>query len=77
MTWCRRRRGPRCPGPGPAACAADGNGVEPVGADESVIRRARHNFYRVKRPGDTGIRYHGPPSIRLANLPATVRINLV
>jgi hypothetical protein len=26
-----------------------------------VIRRARHNSYRVKRAGDTGIRYHGPP----------------
>ena len=34
-----------------------------------VIRRARHNSYRVKRPGDTGTRYHGPPTIRLVNLP--------
>jgi hypothetical protein len=41
-----------------------------------VIRRARHNSYRVKRPGDTGIRYHGPPTIRLVNLPTTVMINL-
>ena len=41
-----------------------------------VIRRARHNSYRVKRPGDTGTRYHGPPTIRLVNLPATVMINL-
>jgi hypothetical protein len=41
-----------------------------------VVRRARHNSYRVKRPGDTGIRYHGPPAIRLVNLPATVVINL-
>ena len=31
---------------------------------------------RVKRPGDTGNRYHGPPTIRLVNLPATVMINL-
>jgi Bacterial TniB protein len=23
-----------------------------------VVRRARHNSYRVKRPGDTGTRYH-------------------
>jgi hypothetical protein len=41
-----------------------------------VVRPARHNSYRVKRPGDTGIRYHGPPTIRLVNLPATVMINL-
>ena len=41
-----------------------------------VVRRARHNSYRVKRPGDTGIRYHGPPTIGLVNLPATVMINL-
>jgi len=41
-----------------------------------VVRRARHNSYRVKRPGDTGTRYHGPPTIRLVNLPATVMINL-
>ena len=33
-----------------------------------VVRRARHNSYRVKRPGDTGTRYHGPPTIRLVNL---------
>jgi hypothetical protein len=36
-----------------------------------IRRRARHNSYRVKRPGDTGTRYHGPPTIRLVNLPAT------
>ena len=41
-----------------------------------VIRRARHNSYRVKRPGDTSTRYHGSPIIRLVNLPATVMINL-
>jgi hypothetical protein len=35
-----------------------------------VIRRARHNSYRVKRPGDTGTRYHGPPTTRLVNLPS-------
>jgi hypothetical protein len=33
-----------------------------------VVRRARHNSYRVKRPGDTGTRYHGPPAIRLVSL---------
>jgi hypothetical protein len=42
-----------------------------------VIRRARHNSYRVKRPGDTGTRYHAPPTIRLANpRPQPVMINL-
>jgi hypothetical protein len=42
-----------------------------------VIRRARHNSYRVKRPGDTGTRYHGPPTIRLVNLrPQAAMINL-
>jgi hypothetical protein len=33
-----------------------------------VVKRARHNSYRVKRPGDTGVRHHGPPAIRLVNL---------
>ena len=32
-----------------------------------VIKRARHNSYRVKRPGDTGIRHDRPATIRLAN----------
>ncbi len=41
-----------------------------------MIRRARHSSHRVKRLGDTGTRYHGPPTIRLVNLPATVMINL-
>lgn len=30
-----------------------------------VIKRARHNAYRVKKPGDHGTRHHGPPAIRL------------
>ena len=41
-----------------------------------VVRRARHNSYRVKRPGDTGTRYHGPPTIRLVSLPAAAVISL-
>jgi hypothetical protein len=41
-----------------------------------VVRRARHNSYRVKRPGDTGTRYHGPPTIKLVNLPVMAMINL-
>jgi len=36
-----------------------------------VVRRARYNCYWVKRPGDTGTRYHGPPTLRLVNLSAT------
>jgi hypothetical protein len=31
-----------------------------------VVKRCRHNTYRVKRPGDTGTRHDGPPAIRLA-----------
>jgi hypothetical protein len=42
-----------------------------------VVRRARHNSYLVKRPRDTGTRYHGPPTIRLVNLRSPpVMINL-
>jgi hypothetical protein len=32
-----------------------------------VIKRARHNAYRVKKPGDHGTRHHGPPTIRLVS----------
>lgn len=32
-----------------------------------VVKRARHNHYRVKKPGDHGIRHDGPPTIQLAN----------
>ena len=32
-----------------------------------VIKRGRHNRYRVKKPGDHGTRHHGPPTIKLAN----------
>ena len=42
-----------------------------------VVKRARHNSYRVKRPGDTGTRHPGPPTIRLVNLrPEPAMINL-
>ncbi|GAA1015213.1 hypothetical protein Aple_068410 [Acrocarpospora pleiomorpha] len=34
-----------------------------------VVKRARHNSYRVKRPGDAGVRHDGPAVIYLANLP--------
>jgi hypothetical protein len=32
-----------------------------------MVKRARHNSYRVKRPGDTGIRHAGPAIVCLAN----------
>ncbi len=32
-----------------------------------VVKRARHNSYRVKKPGDHGTRHDGPPTIHLAN----------
>ncbi|MDQ6748740.1 MAG: hypothetical protein M3010_11635 [Candidatus Dormibacteraeota bacterium] len=42
-----------------------------------VVRRARHNSYPIKKPGDTGIRHRGPPTIRLVNLrppPAMIKL---
>jgi hypothetical protein len=33
-----------------------------------VVKRARHNHYRVKKPADTGTRHPGPATIKLANL---------
>jgi hypothetical protein len=32
-----------------------------------VIKRGRHNAYRVKKPGDHGTRHDRAPTIRLAN----------
>jgi hypothetical protein len=32
-----------------------------------VIKRARHNSYRVKRPSDHGTRHPGPATISLVN----------
>jgi hypothetical protein len=32
-----------------------------------VVKRGRHNSYRVKKPGDHGTSHDGPPTIRLAN----------
>jgi len=34
-----------------------------------VVKRARHNSYRVKRPGDKGTRHDRPATIVLVNLP--------
>jgi hypothetical protein len=33
-----------------------------------VVKRARHNQYRVKKETDTGTRHHGPATITLVNL---------
>jgi hypothetical protein len=33
-----------------------------------VVKRGRHNSYRVKKPADTGTRHNGPPTVRLANV---------
>jgi hypothetical protein len=33
-----------------------------------VVKRARHNSYRVKRPADHGICHTGPATIKLVNL---------
>jgi hypothetical protein len=32
-----------------------------------VVKRGRHNAYRVKKPGDHGTRHDSPPTIQLAN----------
>jgi hypothetical protein len=32
-----------------------------------VVKRTRHNSYRVKRPGDPGTRHTGPATIELIN----------
>jgi hypothetical protein len=42
-----------------------------------VVKRARHNSYRVKKPGDTGTRHQGPATIRLANPVLTGRPNMI
>jgi hypothetical protein len=34
-----------------------------------VVKRPRHNSYRVKKPGDHGQRHRAPPTISLVNLP--------
>jgi hypothetical protein len=32
-----------------------------------AVKRARHNSYRVRKPGDKGTRHAGPPTIVLVN----------
>jgi hypothetical protein len=43
-----------------------------------VVKRARHNSYRVKRSGDIGVRHDGPPTIQLLHHTqpsTTIKIN--
>ena len=35
-----------------------------------VIKRARHNSYRVKRPSDVAVTHISPPTIKIEGLPA-------
>jgi hypothetical protein len=37
-----------------------------------VVKRARHNHYPVKKPGQHGTRHDAPPAVKLAN-PALTR----
>ena len=39
-----------------------------TGPTPRVIKRARRNSYRVRRPGDHGTRHGGPATIKLVNL---------
>jgi hypothetical protein len=39
-----------------------------------VVKRARHNSYRVKKPGQHGTRHEAPATIKLVN-PALTRDN--
>jgi hypothetical protein len=32
-----------------------------------VVKRARHNHYAVKKPGQHGTRHDAPPTVRLCN----------
>jgi hypothetical protein len=50
---------------------AGGRGLNPPRRPRSyprVVKRARHNSYRVKRPGDVGTRHVEPATIDLVNL---------
>lgn len=33
-----------------------------------VVKRSRHNHYRVKAPTDTGTRHDGPPAVVIAKV---------
>src|ERR1022692_4956356 len=75
----RGGRGPADRDPGVVGVLTSPRNLNPARRHRSyprVVRRARHNSYRVKRPRDTGTRYPGPPAIKLVNLPATAMVNL-
>jgi hypothetical protein len=40
-----------------------------------VVRRARHNHYAVKKPGQHSTRHDAPPTVKLSN-PALIRENI-
>ena len=45
--------------------------LNPVRKDRTyprVVKRARHNSYRVKRPSDKIIRHDGPPELHLISV---------
>jgi hypothetical protein len=45
--------------------------INPERRDRSyprVVKRARHNNYRVKKPGETGTRHPGPPTIKIRTI---------
>ena len=53
------------------ACITKKKNLNPKRRDRTyprVVKRARHNSYRIKRPGDHGIRHPGPATISLVNL---------
>jgi hypothetical protein len=68
----QRRRAQR-PAPGPRASCCCSVTVATTSArptcvsPPSVVKRGRHNRYRIKRPGNTGTRHDSPATIRLAD----------
>jgi hypothetical protein len=53
------------------------NSLNPPRRDRTyprVVKRARHNSYRVKKPGDHGTRHDGPTTIKLVNLRSLSRV---
>ena len=40
-----------------------------------VVKRARHNHYAVKKPGQHGTRHDAPPTVKLSN-PVLARENM-
>jgi hypothetical protein len=42
-----------------------------------VVKRGRHNSYRVKRPGDHGTRHDSPPTTTLVKLTKPQVVSLI